>query len=102
MFYSTPLLHLRKIAVRESNLQGKRQEKGCLKHNLSTTFGGKFLIVLFYSLPAPDPLPPEKNRTYSRPCLLLFIVLMCGEVISLLLKWKLLSLDQLKKDNWLF
>ena len=102
MFYNTPLLHLRKIVVRESNFQGKRLEKGCLKHSLNTTFWGKFVIVLFCSLPAPDPLPPEKNRTYSRPCLLLFIVLMCGEVISLVIEWKLLSLDQLKKDNWLF
>ena len=97
MFYSTPLSHLRKIAVRESNLQGKRQEKGCLKHNLSTTFGGKFLIVLFYSLPAPDPLPPEKNRTYSRPCLLLFIVLMYGEVISLVIEMEVVITGSTQK-----
>ena len=102
MFYSTPLLHLRKIAVRESNLQGKRQEKGCLKHNLSTTFGGKFLIVLFYSLPAPDPLPPEKIGHIPAPVCYFSLYLCMVRSFLWLLKWKLLSLDQLKKDNWLF
>ena len=47
MFYNTPLLHLRKIAVRESNFQGKRLEKGCLKHSLSTTFGVNSYLFCF-------------------------------------------------------
>ena len=97
MFYNTPLLHLRKIAVRESNFQGKRLEKGCLKHSLNTTFWAKFVIVLFCSLPAPDPLPPEKNRTYSRPCLLLFILLMCGEVISLVIEMEVVITGSTQK-----
>ena len=97
MFYNTPLLHLRKIVVRESNFQGKRLEKGCLKHSLNTTFWGKFVIVLFCSLPAPDPLPPEKNRTYSRPCLLLFIVLVYGEVISLVIEMEVVITGSTQK-----
>ena len=102
MFYNTPLLHLRKIAVRESNFQGKRLEKGCLKHSLSTTFGVNsylFCFTLFLLL-----TPCHLKKFGHIPAPVCYFSLYLGVVRSFLwlLKWKLLSLDQLKKDNWLF
>ena len=97
MFYNTPLLHLRKIAVRESNFQGKRLEKGCLKHSISTTFGVNSYLFCFTLFLLLTPCHLKKIGHIPAPVCYFSLYLCVVRSFLWLLKWKLLSLDQLKK-----